>query len=136
VNRGWGRRIVDESGQETDFFKRMSSCLRLQKEIGVSFIASTDAGIPGVAHHDLLDGLIAFARFADLRPVDVLRASTSESALALDIAEETGRVAVGQSADLLVLEANPLEDLEALRDPEFVILRGAIHDREERSHWR
>ncbi len=135
VNAGWGRRIVDADGKPTDFFTRMSQCLQRQKGIGVSFIASTDAGIPGVAHHDLLDGLIAFGRFADLRPVDVLRTATSESALALGIAEETGRLEVGRSADFLVLEENPLEDLEALRDPELVVFRGALLDRTVRANW-
>lgn len=135
VNCGWGRRIVNAEGEPTDFFKRMSACLQRQKALGVSFIASTDAGIPGVAHHDLLDGLIAFGRFADLRPVDVLRAATSESALALGLSAETGRLEVGHSADFLVLEENPLEDLEALRDPELVVFRGAVFDRAVRAEW-
>ena len=135
VNAGGGRRIEDAEGKPTDFFERMSTCLRRQKDLGVSFIASTDAGIPGVAHHALLDGLIAFARFAELRPVDVLRAATSEAALALGLAEETGRLEVGRSADFLVLEGNPLDDLEALRDPERVVFRGAVLDRAVRAAY-
>jgi imidazolonepropionase-like amidohydrolase len=132
VNAGWGRRILSKSGEPTDFFERMSRCLRLQRDLGVRFIASTDAGIPGVAHHDLVAGLIAFERFAGLRPVDVLRAATCEAATALGVGDETGRIAEGLSADFLVLEADPLLDLEALRDPEVVVSRGSWLDRADR----
>lgn len=134
VNAGWGRRVrKKEDGEPTDFFLRMSRTLREQRDHGLRFIASTDAGIPGVAHHDLVAGLEAFALFADLRPVDVLRAATSESARALGLEAETGRIAPGLSADFLVLDADPLEDLAALRDPEYVVIRGRWIDRAARA---
>ncbi|MCP4495968.1 MAG: amidohydrolase family protein, partial [Phycisphaeraceae bacterium] len=82
VNAGWGRRIEDAEGEPTDFFQRLSTALRAQRAHGIRFIASTDAGIPGVFHHDLVAGLLAFERFAGLRPVDVLRCATSEAATA------------------------------------------------------
>ena len=134
VNAGWGRRVrKKEDGEPTDFFLRMSRVLREQRDHGLRFIASTDAGIPGVAHHDLVAGLEAFALFADLRPVDVLRTATSESARALGLEAETGRIAPGLSADFLVLDADPLEDLAALRDPEYVVIRGRWIDRVARA---
>lgn len=133
VNGGWGRRIENESGEPTDFFRRMSGCLRLQRDHGVRFIASTDAGIPGVGHADLVAGLEAFARHAALAPVAVLRAATSESARALGLEAETGRIAVGCSADFLVVDGDPLRDLSLLRDPEVVVFRGAWLDRRRRA---
>lgn len=132
VNSGWGRRLVNDRDEPTEFFKRMSTCLRLQRDHGVRFIASTDAGIPGVRHSDLALGLSAFERYAGLRPVDVLRSATSEAAEALGIAQETGRIEPGLSADFLVLESDPLNDLAALRDPEIVVFRGRIFDRKAR----
>ena len=135
VNAGWGRRIENDKGEPTDFFKRLSSLLRTQKEHGIRFIASTDAGIPGVEHHNLVGGLLAFERFADLRPVEVLRSATSEAAAALGIQDETGRIAPGLSADFLVLDSNPLENLASLRDPEIVVFRGECFDREARAEW-
>jgi imidazolonepropionase-like amidohydrolase len=132
VNAGWGRRLVNDRDEPSDFFKRMSLCLQLQRDHGVRFIASTDAGIPGVRHSDLVLGLMAFERYAGLRPVDVLRSATSEAARALGIAEETGRIEKGLSADFLVLESDPLEDLSVLLDPEIVVFRGRIFDRASR----
>lgn len=132
VNAGWGRRVLNEHGEPSEFFRRMSASLQMQRDHGVRFIASTDAGIPGVAHHDLVDGLLAFERFAGLRPVDVLRAATSEAATALGIAERTGRIAPGLSADFLVLASDPLADLAVLRDPEAVVFRGEWFSRARR----
>lgn len=133
VNAGWGRRLVDKEGGPSAFFERMSDCLQRQRAAGVRFIASTDAGIPGVEHSDLVAGLEAFARFAALSPVEVLRSATSEAAAALDLESETGRIAEGLSADLLLLRSDPLVDLAALRDPEVVVFRGRWLDRDARA---
>ena len=133
VNGGWGRRIHKRDSEEkTDFFLRMSQLLQTQRDHGISFIASTDAGIPGIEHHALVAGLEAFEIFAGLRPVDVLRSATEEAAVALGVAHETGRIAPGLSADFLVLEGDPLKDLSVLRDPEFVVFRGEWFDRTRR----
>ncbi len=128
VNSGWLARASDASGEPTDFFRRLSSCLALQRRHGVRFIASSDAGIPGVFHHDLADGLRALERYAGMRPVDVLRAATCEAARALGLARETGRLAPGLSADLLVLRADPLRDLSAIAELEAVVFRGRWHE--------
>ena len=65
VNAGWGRRR-EQGGEPTDFFRRMSQVLRALVAARVPLVASTDAGIPGVHHHRLVEGLIALARYAEL----------------------------------------------------------------------
>jgi imidazolonepropionase-like amidohydrolase len=136
VNAGWGKRIEDEKGEPTGFFRRMSTALRAQRDHGIDFIASTDAGIPGVVHDDLVEGLLAFERFAGLRPVDVLRSATSEAAKALEIFKETGRLEEGLSADFLIVDGDPLEDLSRVRDPAVVVFRGKWLDRAARANLR
>lgn len=124
VNAGWLRRTADGTGGPSEFFRRLSSCLRLQRAHGVRFIASSDAGIPGVFHHDLARGLQAMQLYADMRPVEVLRAATADAAEALGLGQETGRIVAGLSADLVVLRADPTLGLETLSDPEAVVFRG------------
>jgi len=124
VNGGWLGRRADASGAPSDFFRRMSRCLAAQRAHGVRFIASTDAGIPGVDHDALAEGLAGLQAYAGMRPVDVLRAATCDAASALGIAEETGRIAPGLSADLVVLAGDPTLDLAVLRAPEAVVFRG------------
>lgn len=123
VNAGWGRRIEHE-GKPTDFFVRMSHALGQLIAGGVPLIASTDAGIPGVAHHQLPEALAVFARYTGGSPAFVLRAATSEAAAAFGMARETGALRPGLCADVLVLDGDPLLDLAALCRPVGVAARG------------
>ena len=65
-----------------------------------------------------------FAIYTELAPVAVLRTATSESARALELEAETGRLVPGLCADLLVVAGDPTRDLAALREPRLVVARG------------
>jgi imidazolonepropionase-like amidohydrolase len=51
---------------------------------------------------------------AALTPVEALRAATSAAAELLGIADETGAIAPGRRADLLLVDGDPLADVTAL----------------------
>jgi len=125
VNSGWGRR-AEKDGVPTEFFERMSAMLRAIRDVGGRFISSTDAGIPGVEHDRLADGMIALAKYAELAPIDVLRSATSESANALGLESICGMLAPGFAADLVVFGRDPTRDLSVLREPLLVIARGRV----------
>jgi imidazolonepropionase-like amidohydrolase len=125
VNTGFAR-FFGREGEAGKFAPRMTEVYARLIQAGVRFIASTDAGIPGVAHHRLPEALPIFARLARLTPVETLRTATSEAARALGLERETGRLAPGLAADVLVLDGNPLEDLGALLRPVLVLARGRV----------
>lgn len=108
--------------------QRMQENLARMRAAGIRLIASTDAGIPGVRHDDLPRALPVFAALARMTPVEALRSATSASADALGIGKSTGRIRVGASADLLVVDGDPLADLAALARPSLVIARGVPLD--------
>ncbi|HXZ84286.1 MAG TPA: amidohydrolase family protein, partial [Myxococcota bacterium] len=125
VNSGFAR-FFAEDGAPGKFATRMGEVYAQLRRAGVPFVASTDAGIPGIAHHRLAEALPIFARLAELRPVEALRAATSGAALALGLERVTGRLAPGLAADVLVVGGDPLEDLGALARPILVVARGRI----------
>jgi len=125
VNTGFAR-FFAKAGEVSKFASRMTEVYARLRAAGVRFIASTDAGIPGVAHHRLPEALPIFARLAELRPVETLRTATSEAARAFGLEHETGRLAPGLAADILVVDGNPLEDLGALLRPILVVARGRV----------
>ncbi|HMP04219.1 MAG TPA: amidohydrolase family protein [Gemmatales bacterium] len=91
---------------------------------GVPILAGTDCTnpyvFPGFSLHDELELLVEHG----LSPHEALRAATSQAVRSLGIEQEVGAVAVGQRADLVLLEADPLTDIRHTRRIAAVILRG------------
>lgn len=91
---------------------------------GVPILLGTDMGNPWVAAgfsaHQELANLVE----AGLTPYEALRAGTRAPAECLEATEEFGAVAVGLRADLLLLDANPLEDVTNAARRVGVMVRG------------
>lgn len=98
--------------------------VRLLHEAGVRLTAGTDANnpwtVPGPSLHRELELLVE----AGLSELDVLRIATRNGAEALERLEETGTIAVGKRADLVVVRDDPLKDIAAVREIEWVLRDG------------
>ena len=110
--------------------ERMSSLPRRVLEGGGRVIMGTDSPIipRGLSLHAEMEILVRYGR---MRPVDVLRATTSESGDALGYEDRLGVVIPGAFADLIVLDEDPLRDITATRSVHTVVLGGAVHIVEE-----
>ncbi len=91
--------------------------------IGFGTDAGTGAPLGWSAHAELAD-MVA----AGLTPAEAIRAATQTSAGIIGL-DELGLVAAGKSADFIVLEANPLDDITHTRRIADVYLRGRPVDR-------
>ncbi len=121
VNKGWQRMLDSKTG---NVLQRVRQAYRQMLDLGIPMVASTDAGIPGVFHADLPHALVVFAKIAELSNEEALKSATSDAARALGVSGVTGRLAQGLSADILMVDGNPLEDLTAVTRPVRVIVRG------------
>jgi len=90
---------------------------------GVTIVLGTDGNTPYAAHVEMLDMVKA-----GMTPMQVLVAATRNGAQFLKLTD-TGTIEVNKSADLLVLDANPLDDITNTRRISSVYLRGAVVDR-------
>jgi len=96
------------------------------RRAGVPLLAGSDAGVafsyPGFSLHDEIALLVE----AGLSNGDALRAATLWPAEFLGAADSMGTVAPGKVADLVLLRADPLKDIQATREIDAVLLRGRV----------
>ena len=92
---------------------------------GVPVFMGSDTGgcwylIPGIASHAELQILVN----SGLSPFEVIRSATVVPAAFLNEDKEFGTVEVGKRADLLMVSRNPLENIDCLKRPLGVMVRG------------
>lgn len=98
--------------------------IRALNQAGIRLLAGTDTPnpycFPGFSLHDELQ---IFTE-CGLSPLQALQTATLNPALYFGIQKDLGTVAAGKIADLVVLKANPLEDIGNTRKIGAVILKG------------
>ena len=90
---------------------------------GVRITLGTDGNTPWGPHDEMQDMVTA-----GMTPMQVIVAATRNSAEFVRLAD-TGTLQAGKSADFIVLDANPLDDITNTRRISAVILRGSAVDR-------
>ena len=113
-------------------FERTVASLRNAYENSVPLTFSTDADywIPGMTRGEVAIEFIETWKAADIPPVDILRAMTTNGYLVSETADTRGPIRVGFVADLIAVEGNPLEDIDALRQVRFVMKDGVVFKRD------
>ncbi len=92
---------------------------------GVGILAGCDAMIAGFCVHDELATMVR----AGMTPLAALQTATVNPARDLGRERTIGTIAPGRSADLVLLDANPLEDIGNVRRIRAVITAGRFLDR-------
>ena len=105
--------------------QRIDQFVREYKRAGGAIAAGSDAAnqllIPGYSLHEEMAMLVG----AGLTPLDAITAATRRGAQLLR-ADSLGLVAAGKVADLVVLNGNPLNNINATRNIAMVMLRGRL----------
>lgn len=106
---------------------RYKKLVRDMHESGVEFLAGTDTGpstpvVPGAGLHDELELLVE----SGFTPLEALQTATINPARYLGGQQETGAIEPGKVADLILLDANPLEDIRNTLKIAMVVLRGRV----------
>lgn len=109
ITRGYG---ADELVTRKKFIEKELEVVRMLHQAGVEFLAGTDtpAGVyifPGFSLHEELQRFVA----AGFTPLEALQTATLNPAKFFGMQGELGAVEEGKIADLVLLSANPLEDI-------------------------
>ena len=113
-----------------EYYGLQRGIVKLLKQNGVKMLAGSDLGgiwvIPGFGLHQEFRELAA----AGLSPLEVLQMTTLNAAEFLGREATMGTVEEGKHADLVLLDANPLENVANLQRISAVFLRGKHFPRE------
>lgn len=93
------------------------------KAMGVPIAFGTDAG---VFEHGRNAGEFALLVKAGMTNAEAFASATTVAAKTLGMENEIGRIAPGYSADLIAVDANPLDDIRTLEKVQWVMVRGRI----------
>jgi imidazolonepropionase-like amidohydrolase len=101
---------------------------RAARTPGLKLVFGTDA-VAG-AHGRNAEELVCRVRRGGQPAMDALVSATSRAAESLGLAREIGRVAPGYQADLIAVDGDPVQDIEATQRVSFVMRGGVIHRHE------
>ncbi|GAB2537064.1 amidohydrolase family protein [Spirosoma aerophilum] len=112
-------------------YEKSAALLPLLHKAGVTIMAGTDAGFlnsyvyPGLGLHHELQYFVK----AGLKPLQALQSAIIPGPVFLGKTSLFGSIDAGKSADIVLLDRNPTQDIAATRAIHAVILRGTVYDR-------
>ena len=122
--------LRDPLALRQEYFARNLQMVGALHHAGVPFMAGTDTApgvyiMPGFSLHDELANFVE----AGFTPMESLQTATSNPAKFLEIEASFGSVEPGKIADLVLLRANPLEDIRNTQKISIVVANGRLFDR-------
>jgi imidazolonepropionase-like amidohydrolase len=107
-------------------FQKSLEIIGAMQRVGVGILAGTDTGnpycFPGFSLHDELGWLVQ----AGLTPMEAIQAATRNAARFMGRENELGTIQQGKLADLVLLDANPLDDIANTRKIAAVVYGGRL----------
>jgi imidazolonepropionase-like amidohydrolase len=116
-----------ERARLTDYDAQHRKAIRLAHRLKVPIAMGTDAGTPGNHHGDNAQEIVEMVTGAGLSPAAAIYASTMNPAKLLGRADELGSLDKGKLADVIAVSRDPLADITALSQVDFVMKDGVIY---------
>jgi len=121
----------DFIARRAQLYTNLQDLLRLLYEADVPIISGTDSAsifmVPGFSLHKELEEMVA----AGMPVFDVLRSATYKPAEFFGMLDDLGTVEEGKLADLLLLAANPLDNISNTQRVNAVIADGRLYERSD-----
>jgi len=142
MHKGMAAKGIFRAGTETPIsltghttperYERTVAGLRNAYENNVPLTFSTDADyyVPGMTRGEVAIAFLETWKAANIPPADILRAMTVNGFKVSESENVRGPIKAGLVADLIAVRANPLDDIDTLRDVVFVMKDGMVFKRD------
>jgi imidazolonepropionase-like amidohydrolase len=117
-----GGAVTPEQARER--LMRSLQIVKALHDAGIPIVAGTDKGVPGVSVAREIELYVQ----AGIAPMDAIRAATAVPARVMGLAADSGTIARGLRADLIVVDGNPLERISDIRNVIMVCAAGRLFD--------
>lgn len=115
-------------------FDGMVEASKICLKNGVLVGLGTDAGSTLTSHYNFYKELGLFVKYCGVTPAFALHTATLLNAKIAGIDKVTGSVEVNKEADLLLVNSDPLKDLNVLGKPAMVMVRGKLISKPKVKH--
>jgi imidazolonepropionase-like amidohydrolase len=130
----WREQVEEVTPERRAYFERAWPTglkhLREMREAGIRIMAGSDVAVlnifPGASLHEELR---LFVDTVGMSPVEALASATRRPAEWLGLGDSVGTIESGKVADLVLLDADPLDDITNTRRIAAVVLRGRLFRR-------
>ena len=109
-------------------FEEMVRGIEDARQHGITIGMGTDSALTYVTHYDTWREMDLLVRYGGLPPAQALNAATQTNARILGLDDITGSIENGKDADLVVLDANPIDGFRAFTNLRMVVARGDMID--------
>jgi hypothetical protein len=127
----WRSQWAAQEDLEDFIWQNWAQMVSQLDQAGVPLVVGTDLVTPGIIPGDSVHTEMEIWQEAGIPPANVLRSATLTPARFMGLDNRLGTVAEGKTASLVLLRANPLEDIRNARSIEAVFLRGQYYSRDD-----
>jgi imidazolonepropionase-like amidohydrolase len=117
-----GGSVTPQQAQER--LTRSLGIIKALHDAGLPIVAGTDKGVPGVSVAREIELYVQ----AGFTPMDAIRAASAIPARVMGLDRETGTIAAGLRADLIVVDGNPLTNISDIRKVTHVCANGRLFE--------
>jgi imidazolonepropionase-like amidohydrolase len=105
--------------------------VRQMNEAGIPMMTGTDLMCPGLVPGYSVHEEMLIWQEAGIPPADILRSATLVPVQVMGLEDRLGNISEGKTASMILVRANPLEDIRNAQQIESVFLRGQYFSRED-----
>ena len=127
----WKKQWAGQSEFPDPVWQNWAQMVKGMNEAGVPLMVGTDLMVPGICPGYAVHEEMAIWQEAGIPAADVLRSATLVPARFMGLGDRLGSISEGKSASMVLVRANPLDDIRNAQQIEGVFLRGHYFSRDD-----